>query len=676
MKSVIVAILCSLLMSLSTSLHAAAKISPAEFEQLSFFFEEKDLITIVTKHPQSLRDAPAIASVITADEIRKMGARSIQDVLHRIPGFDIAITATGSYIIEVRGIINASQKMRVMIDGHNAQEEVNQAIGWAFDTISLENVKRIEVIRGPASSLYGTNAYAGIINIVTNEGEDVNGVIAGIGVGSFNTKRANLQLGGRSGVFEYTFFANAYKTDGDSLFLEQDVLGNSGTTDFWEEQIDFAAKFNYQGWQLNSYYLEKERGPYIGIQHALNDESVLKHGQYFVDLSYQGEINEQLDISSKLFFDKSTNWDQYWQLWPASAYPNPPGGLVAHVTAESEAYGGELQFDYQLFESNLLTLGTAVEHHELFHARFFVNFNPDYSPIGSLTEVKGDRNWIDDTKTTRDIWALYIQDIWTLSEQMTVTLGVRHDEYSDFGSSTSPKAAAVWKMDDHWDLKAQYAKGFKAPTFAELYVQSNPAQIGNPDLKPETADTYELSIGYITPGQVSSRVTYFNINEEDKIVMTQTGTGKSENVGGTEIEGIELEWKKSWTVGHNLYFNYTWQDARYSLDDSKIEDVASHKGNIGGDYLISRYINVNTNIYATGDRPRAADDSRDDHKGYILTDMTFTFSRYITGLEIRATINNLFNKKCTYPSYYNPDGDVADYPQEGRHYGLDLRYSF
>lgn len=212
--------------------------------------------------------------------------------------------------------------------------------------------------------------------------------------------------------------------------------------------------------------------------------------------------------------DRSTNHDQYWQLLPASAYPFSPGGLVGHITAENEAYGAELQFDYQLSKSNLLTFGAAVEHHEVFDARFFVDFNPDLTPIGYLTEVTGDRNWIDDTKTSRDIWALYMQDIWRLSEQVTLTFGVRHDEYSDFGSSTSPtpKVAAVWKMDDHWDVKAQYAKGFKIPTFAELYVQDNPAQTGNSNLKPETADTYELSLGYMTLGQVNSHIPYSTLD--------------------------------------------------------------------------------------------------------------------------------------------------------------------
>jgi TonB-dependent siderophore receptor len=675
MRTFVLATLCTALMSLFTSLLAAeeAQLALADFEDLSLFYEEGDLISIVTKHPQSLRDAPAIVSVITAREIRRMGARTIQDVLHRIPGFDIRITQSGSYIIEVRGMDNASQKMKVMIDGHTVQEEANQAIGWTFDTITLENVKRVEVVRGPASALYGTSAYAAIINLVTNDGEDVDGVIGGMGIGSFNTKRGNLQLGGRSGDLEYVFYANAYKTDGDSLYLEQDIYGNAGNIDFWEKQADFAAKFNYQGWQLNSRYLEKERGPYIGIGHglAMNDDSVLKQGGYFIELSYQEEINKQLEISTKLFYDRSTNHDQYWQLYPANVVP--PNGIIGHVTTEDEAYGAELQSDFQTHENNLLTIGAAVEHHELFNARFFNNI---YSGTGEVEETKGDLNWIDDTQTTRDVWALYMQDIWTLSEQVTLTLGVRHDEYSDYGSSTSPKIAAVWKIDDHWDLKAQYAKGFRAPSFVALYITTDATMLGNPDLKPETVDTYELSLGYTTPGQFTSRATYFEMYEEDRHLLTQTNTGQFENSGGTEIQGVEFELKKQFGVLHNLYFNYTWQNARYNPGNSKIPDVASHKGNIGGDYQINRYINLNTNIYVTGDRPRAADDHRSDHKGYSVTDMTFTFSRYITGLEIRASIYNLFDKKYTYPSYFNPAGDVADYPQERRHYSLDMRYSF
>ena len=117
-------------------------------------------------------------------------------------------------------------------------------------------------------------------------------VKAGIGAGSFNSRIANMQTGKRIGDFEYAFLINSYKTDGDKAYVAEDKVGNSGYTDFWVEQWDVAAKLNYRDWQLNSRYIKKERGPYIGLQSALNDESEMTLGQYFVELSYQSQIRE------------------------------------------------------------------------------------------------------------------------------------------------------------------------------------------------------------------------------------------------------------------------------------------------------------------------------------------------------------------------------------------------
>ena len=108
--------------------------------------------------------------------MRKMGARTIHDVVRRLPGFGVTIGPFGKYLIEVRGIEDpGTNKIKFMIDGHTIQEELTQSISWIFDTLSLENVKRIEIIRGPASALYGTSAFVGIVNIITNKGSEIDG---------------------------------------------------------------------------------------------------------------------------------------------------------------------------------------------------------------------------------------------------------------------------------------------------------------------------------------------------------------------------------------------------------------------------------------------------------------------------------------------------------------------
>ena len=379
-------------------------------EEMLLFFDEEDLIVIATRQPQKLSDAPAIATIITAEMIRNMGARTIYDVVRRLPGFGVSITQMGNYQIEVRGLHDpATTKIRFMIDGHSIQDELTQSIPWIFESFSLENVKRIELIRGPASALYGTSAFAGIINVVTNRGDDVDGVKAGIGAGSFNSRNANIQTGGRSGDFEYAFFVNSFKTDGDKGYVAEDVVHLDGDTDFWRDQLEVAAKVNYQEWQLNSRYIKKERGPYIGLQSALNDESEMKLGQYFVELSYEPQIRGAVHVMARLFADKVTDFDQYWELVPEGVDPNFPEGMIAHDTAEMEAYGTEVHFDYQLAEYNLLTIGGTAERRRLYDARFYANFESDISsanfgdPLGSVQDVTETGNWIDDSKIATHI---------------------------------------------------------------------------------------------------------------------------------------------------------------------------------------------------------------------------------------------------------------------------------
>ena len=382
-------------------------------------------------------------------------------------------------------------------------------------------------------------------------------------------------------------------------------------------------------------------------------------------------------MTARLFADKVTDFDQYWELLPEDKFP---GGMIAHDTAEMEAYGGELQFDYKLTEYNLLTIGGTAERRRLYDARFYTTFESDISspnfgqPLGSIQDVTETGNWIDDSKTEHDIWAIYMQDIWTVSDELEMTLGLRHDEYSDFGGSTNPKIAAVWKFRDNWNLKALYASGFKAPSFANLYITNNTAQVGNPDLEPETTDTYELSLSKEVARNYRAQLTYFNIQYDNMIQPDITGGNIASNGEGLTSEGMELEWKKYWRNRHTVYLNYTWQDVRYVADGSLVEDVAKYKGNMGGNLVISDHLNFNVNLFATGSKPRKTGDSRDDFGGYLLTDMALMVSDYIPGLVIRGTINNLFDKNYSDSSLLG--STVSDYPREGRNFMVDLTYSF
>ena len=184
-------------------------------------------ITVATRSPKSVRKAPAIASVITQDHIRNMGARNLNDVLTMEPGIGVSINEFGVFMYEVRGIrTQLSEKILVMIDGHSLNKSfTGSAFQSIIDEFPVENIKQVEIIRGPGSALFGANAFVAVINIITRDAADIDGLELKASGGSFDTRKINL-IGGR--IFENDFQASGsldyFKTNGEKFLIEEDAL--------------------------------------------------------------------------------------------------------------------------------------------------------------------------------------------------------------------------------------------------------------------------------------------------------------------------------------------------------------------------------------------------------------------------------------------------------------------
>lgn len=277
-------------------------------------------------------------------------------------------------------------------------------------------------------------------------------------------------------------------------------------------------------------------------------------------------------------------------------------------------------------------------------------------------------NWTKEER--RDIWAFYFQDIWQVTDEVALTLGARHDNYSDFGSTTNPRVALVWGFAEKWNLKVLYGKAFRAPTFEELYNDNNPVVVGNTGLDPETMTTYEVSINNAYE-DASASITYFSNQFDEKI---QNIGGQFENIGGARVRGVEAEWKKGFSDQISAYFNYSYMETRDDKTRKKLADIPMHRGNVGVDIRLSEYIYFNTNVLVMGDRPRAPTDSRDDAAGYQLVDVTVIGKNFYKTLELRATVHNLFDKEYVDPA---PMGKLEnDFPREGISYMLEAQYKF
>ncbi len=649
-------------------------------DELDLFFEEEELIEIASNQLQSADKAPAIVSVISGSEIRKSGARTIHDVLRRVPGFGTSLHFYGKKMIEVRGIkTEHSEKVKLLIDGHSANGVIYNSFTWNLDNLSVDNIKRIEIIRGPGSALHGSNAFVGVINIVTKNAEDIDGLIVTASMGNFDTKKINVQAGKRFDKLEVSYFIDAFETDGPQRTISPDIIGNSGLSDLSGQKLDTGLKLKYSDFSWNTRYANYNRDIYIGIISALGDENDIDTNSLFSELSYTHNIDDNMTVSAKGYID--SEWrDNYFEIYP-KGYPPFLGtpwyddGFIGNPSGKSRILGSEIQLDYKTVNNHLLTLGARAETHKLYDTKHLTNFDPvTGAPQASVQDNSANGNWIDEVNAHRNIIAVYLQDIWSVTETMDMTLGVRHDNYSDFGGTTNPRAALVWQVLEDWDIKALYGTAFRSPTFAEQYIANNPTIKGNDDLKPETIQTTELSLGF-KKDNLQARTTYFNNSLKDKILpVASPGTTQREyqNKGGADVQGVELEGEWKWQDIARLYANYTHQDAEDSETGNALADVAKQKANVGVDVSLGRYLDVNLNLFATRSRPRADGDTRGPVPGHKLVDMTVIGKSFVPGLELRASIFNLLDEDYVDPSSLG--GVINDHPRAGRSFMLDITY--
>ncbi len=638
-------------------------ISTAE-EELLLFFDEEELFITATKIPQTLFKAPAIVSVITDDEIKDMGARNILDVLNRIPGFHVTQGYYGKDEIEVRGIKTTdSEKVKILIDGHSVNDNYSGGAVWSFGNLNVSNVKRIEIIRGPGSALYGSNAFSGVINVITKTGADMNGLSVTVGVGSFNSRKLNLQAGKTFNDLDIALSFNSERTEGDSPSFGKDAFGNTGDADNEDKSYDVQLKVAYNDFTLNTKFVNRERGDYLNVVNANTDFGYIDREQYFAELGYSHTFGERTEIAVKAYVDH-LHWKSLFEMYSS--------GLIAGPGIKERTMGVELHLDYKVTEKNLFTLGVMREQRKQYEVIFQGNFDPSGNTSGlfdSVRDISSLGNWNREEK--RDISAVYLQDVWSVTDDFELTVGARYDNYSDFGNTTNPRAAAVWALTDDWNLKVLYGKAFRAPSFEQLYNTNNPAVKGS-DMDPETMETFELNISNRFREKTKTKLTYFRSNFEDEIRLV---SGMYENSGGAKIQGVEFEMAHKYSKVNAFYLNYTYQDARDWETGDVLQDVAAHKGNIGFNHQFAGRYTLNSNIFISSERPRAKGDSRDDMPSYALVDVALRADDVVyKNLGVRATVHNLFDKAYSDPA---PQGSVEnDYVREGINIMFELSYKY
>ncbi len=636
------------------------------------WLQEETYVTTATKTRENINKSGSTVSIITADDLKNMGARNLMDALKRLPGLGISQMTMGMSAVEVRGVkTDFGEKVLFLMNGHPINNNlVNGGAHSSYNNFIIDDIKRVEVVRGPGSALYGANAFVAVINIITKDVPDIQGTAVTVGSGSYNSKKVNMQTGNRVGDLEFTANLNAFDTEGFKGDVESDAIGASGKSDYWNQRYEFGMQLAYGNYTLQAKYLQRQSGPYLGANNVLNDDSVQEYIDYFVEFGYQRALSNQLTFSTKLYFDHF-QFDNLWEIFTENFTDgggfNYPDGLLLRSPIEQDKTGIELQLEYQVNEQHKLLVGMMAEHQSQYNVELWSN-----GGSGPLQNISSFANW--NGSHNRDIVAAYVQDIWDINDKFRVIAGTRYDRYNDFGSTLNPRMSLTWEFTDGYRLITTYGSAFRAPTFGELYNINNPSIIGNPDVEPEEIETYELAITGDLSKRMNFKATGFHNNIKDIIgnVPSTAADFESGNIGKLSVDGIEMEFSSRFTSGSIISFNYTFQNAVNELTDSRAPNVPRQKFNTSFNYRHSRFVNMYAGLNHRGELNRTEGDSRSDIGSHTTVDLALTIKGASDSWNVTASIYNFFDK--TYFDASKEATMLSDYPKEGRSFWVEASY--
>jgi outer membrane receptor for ferrienterochelin and colicins len=658
------------------------------------WLQAESIITIATRHATSISRAPGIATVITAKQIKQMGFRTLTDILKTIPGFDVSMDNLGVRQIAVRGFIlpGNSERVRVLIDGHPVNDPYWGGAMHNFYDLAVENIKRIEVIRGPGSALYGKNAFVGVVNVVTKDTEDIDGFQWTGSGGSYDTQNYNMLFAKEYGDLKISGFFDYLDTEGFSRRVERDKefpdpwSMSPGRSQNEKEKTDLNLKLSYKNLEIKGKYMKKRKEGYIGVDDSLTDENDLKDTYVFAELIYNGlALGEKLRMIPRVYYDLYYQ-DHFFEALPdgttsgGAVYPDGFQGRVGFIQT---TLGFEDQFNYDVFDGNRLTFGFQYEwihQNDVRSSKY--TFDPSLPPPFTFAPLSPPMSFSDTfpftkDKKTRQIWSLYLQDEWNITENIDLTVGVRHDNFTRFGGTTNPRFGLVWRFIEDAHLKFLFGTAFRAPNFREMFLQNQSIIVGNSSLDPEKINTYEFEMGYNFTKHISGSMNFFFNRIRDIIVLVpQAGTVKQkyQNRGGARIKGVEAEIRADFGDNNYAYANYTYQDAEETSDRNRLAEVPIHKANLGVNVAFSKYVNAHLHTFITGPRPREDGDTRRDLPSHTQVNLTLIGKNFMDNFEIRGSAFNLFGQGYDDPS--DSEGVPTDYPQPRNSFMVELRYVF
>jgi len=586
-------------------------------------FLQEETVSIAVLHEQPISEAPSNVYVITDEDIRHSGATDLPTVLRRVPGLEVIQMTSADFNVSVRGDNQPrANKLLVLLDGRSIYEDIQGEVFWKMIPVTLLEIKKIEVLKGPASAVYGFNAFDGVINIITKSPEEMKGTHVQVGGGEFGT------------MSSAAVYAGKYNKLGYRLSVGRDQSNQ------WESRSSLGFRVHKFNVQTN---------------YDISNISTLSVSGGLADANrYDGPITSVVTVQgepaqayTKVEYHRPNFFLRAY--WNRSSIPNMllTDPLVASRVTITDPNGSSSQSrkwnSYNLSGQHTLEFGQTNQ----------LTYGMDYRH-NSVSS-----NFLDGF-SRENRFGIYIQDEWQATESLSATGGIRMDLHTEINPTYSPRFAVVYRLFPNHTVRGTIALAFRPPTIFETHTDSRSVfpfgfvgvLTGSKLLSPEEIVSYEISYqGWFFKHRLRARMDLFFNHISD--LITSSGLSTFVNGGTADIHGGEagLEfWPLPWLSG---FVNYSYQNTWQTLTGTVRRGGPDFKVNTGlrGEWdnginaeVVLHIVGAGTypisSLFASGTPPL---NSRVD--SYSLVNVRAAYRFWKDQLELAVSLTNALNDK-------------------------------
>ncbi len=641
---------------------SAPKLSGLSMEDLAKVQVES--VYGASKFLQNTADVPTSVTVVTAEQIRKFGFRTLADVLRSVRGFYVIYDRNYTYV-GVRGFSRPGDynaRILFLVDGHRVNDNIFDGayVGTEFP-VDLDIIDRIEIVRGPNSSVYGTGAFVAVVNVITERGRDLGAAELSAEAGGWNSYKTRITYGNRfdSGL-ETLFSGSFFNSQGHPrlLFPEfESPATNNGVAVNADADHSYNAVADVIDRDFEAHFVDSSRTKHVPTAPfgtVFNDPRTrTTDARAYLDLQYHHTHG-----SWELLGRASYDWYGYHGIY---VYDYSGNGVPPYTQNYDAARGDWLDFQADasraFSDRDRLTLGT--------------EFRQDLSQQQVNYDIQPYHLYLDSRRSAY-VAALYLQNQYSLRRNLSFVVGVRSDWHQQFETSVSPHAGLLYVLRPGTDIRAAYSAAFRAPNSYEQFYAA-PGNTANGSLQPERIRSAELGVEHhFGQTYVLSGETFLNRIDDgiDQQIDPSTKQPQYVNSSTLQTKGFEWELDANWKNGFRGVLSHTVQDTQNVRTREVFPDSPKQLAKADLSFpLLSTKLFASIDAQYVSERRTVA---QTDLGGYFLMNVTLLARKLSQKFDFSAGLYNVLGKK------YAESGDLNHreiaIPQDGRSFRIELTY--